>query len=164
MGGFGSGRTSYKLRAEHCRSLDVNRMNRAGSLAPGSRGSWVWSRDGAEVGRIDYRAEPHRLHLVFRVRQYGGDWEAVTDHVGITYVNCHYGSIRPYFLCPGMGNGRYCGRRVAKLYCGGRYFLCRHCYNIGYTSQLEPQYDRLLRRANKGKRSSAARAKQTSFS
>jgi hypothetical protein len=31
----------------------------------------------------------------------------------------------------------------------GRYFLCRHCYNVAYASQSEPRYDRMLRRANK---------------
>ena len=35
------------------------------------------------------------------------------------------------------------------MFSGGRYFLCRHCYNVAYTSQSEPRYDRMLRRANK---------------
>jgi len=42
-----------------------------------------------------------------------------------------------------------CQRRVATLYAGGRYFLCRNCYDIAYTSQSEPVCDRALRRANK---------------
>jgi hypothetical protein len=46
-------------------------------------------------------------------------------------------------------NGRHCGRRVGKLFLGGKYFLCRHCYNVAYTSQSEAHYDRMLRRANK---------------
>ena len=32
-------------------------------------------------------------------------------------------------------NGIYCGRRVAKLYAGGRLFACRHCYRLGYNVQ-----------------------------
>ena len=44
MGGYGSGRTSYKQKAEHCRSLDVNRLNREGCLKHGRQGNWVWSR------------------------------------------------------------------------------------------------------------------------
>jgi hypothetical protein len=33
-------------------------------------------------------------------------------------------------------NGRYCGRRVGKLYLppGGLYYGCRHCYRLTYTS------------------------------
>src|SRR5438552_3973247 len=42
-----------------------------------------------------------------------------------------------------------CGRRVAKLYGPGRYFLCRHCYSLAHASQSENAWDRALRRANK---------------
>lgn len=62
---------------------------------------------------------------------------------------CTYGGTRPYFLCPGVVNGVHCNRRVGKLFSGGRYFLCRHCYDVAYKSQSEPRYDRMLRRANK---------------
>ena len=62
---------------------------------------------------------------------------------------CGFGGSRPWFLCPGVVNGKRCGRRVAKLHAGGAYFLCRHCYQLGYASQCEREFDRLLRRANK---------------
>ncbi|WP_281856844.1 hypothetical protein [Litoreibacter halocynthiae] len=124
-------------------------MHRSGSLRVGSQGSWVWSRDGDEVGRIDYKAEAGRLVLSYRVSQSGGDWVAVTQTVPLTYSECNYGGERPYFRCPGIVNGRHCGRRVGKLFAGGKYFLCRHCYTIAYSSQSEARYDRMLRRANK---------------
>jgi hypothetical protein len=149
MGGYGSGRRGYKQKAEECRSLDVNRLHREGCLRPGRRGNWVWSRDGAEVGRIDYKATDASLVLDYRVKQYSGDWEPITETVPLIYLDCHYGGQRPYFRCPGVVNGRHCGRRVGKLFAGGRYFLCRHCYSIAYASQSEPTYDRALRRANK---------------
>ncbi|UWR13614.1 hypothetical protein [Sulfitobacter sp. M368] len=149
MGGYGSGRPSYKQKAEDYRSLDVNRFHREGCLNPGRQGNWVWSRDGEETGRIGYKAEEGRLVLNYRVRAYGGDWEPITETINLTHVDCHYGRKRPYFRCPGVVNGRHCGRRVGKVFSGGRYFLCRHCYNIGYSSQSEARYDRMLRRANK---------------
>jgi hypothetical protein len=55
----------------------------------------------------------------------------------------------PYFACPGVLNGISCGRRVAKIYGAGAYFLCRYCYRLAYASQREDRYDRALRRANK---------------
>lgn len=48
-------------------------------------------------------------------------------------------------MCPGAR----CGRRVAVLYGLGRYFLCRHCYNLRYESQHEDKTHRALRRAQK---------------
>jgi len=101
------------------------------------------------VGRIGCKAEDGRLVLDYRVRQYGGDWEAITQSIRITRTECHYGNNRPYFICPGVVDGRHCGRSVGKLFSGGRYFLCRHCYRISYSSQSEARYDRMLRRANK---------------
>lgn len=149
MGGYGSGRPSYKRKAEHCRSLDVNRLHRAGSLQHGSQGDWVWSSDGAEVARVGYKTEQDRFVLNYKVRQNGGEWEPITQSIPLTFSNCHYGNQRPYFRCPGVVDGRHCGRRVAKLFSGGRYFLCRHCYSVAYSSQSEARYDRMLRRANK---------------
>ena len=42
---------------------------------------------------------------------------------------------RPWFVCPGVVSGRYCGCRVAILYSAGRYFLYRHCYDLTYRSR-----------------------------
>ena len=95
------------------------------------------------------RAEYGRIILSYSVRQNGSDWEPITQTVNTTQSDCNYGGQRTYFLCPGVVNGRHCGRRVGKLFSGGRYFFCRHCYNITYSSQSEARYDRMLRRANK---------------
>jgi hypothetical protein len=38
---------------------------------------------------------------------------------------------------------------VAKLYGPGKYFLCRHCYDLRYESQREDKKTRALRKAQK---------------
>jgi hypothetical protein len=101
------------------------------------------------VAWIGLRAELDRLHLSYRVRMGGGDWDDVAESVRIVRVGCRYGGARPYFICPGVVNGKACGRRVAKLYGPSRYFLCRHCYRLAHASQSENALDRTLRRANK---------------
>ncbi|MGJ8610226.1 MAG: hypothetical protein ACSHWY_03975 [Octadecabacter sp.] len=115
----------------------------------GRAGHWIWSRDGEETGRIFYQMKADGFSLDYKVRLYGGEWESIEQTIPVTYTDCNYGGGRPYFLCSGVVNGRHCGRRVGKLFAGGRYFLCRHCYHIAYGSQSEPKYDRMLRRANK---------------
>ncbi|MGH1464773.1 MAG: hypothetical protein ACRBBQ_05390 [Cognatishimia sp.] len=127
----------------------MNRFHRDGCLRPDRAGNWVWSRDGKEVARIGYKAKDGGLDLNYRVRIYGGEWEPIEQSIPIIHVDCHFGGQRPYFSCPGIVNGHLCGRRVGKLYSGGRYFLCRHCYDIAYSSQSEARYNRMLRRANK---------------
>jgi len=133
---------------EECRSPDVNRLHREGCLQPGWAGEWSWTRDGERVAWICLRAELDQLRLIYRVRIGGGDWQDIAERVPIVRVACRYGGMRPYFVCPGVVNGKACGRRVAKLYRHGRYFLCRHCYRLAYASQSEGELDRALRRAN----------------
>ena len=127
MGGFGSGRRSGRDTVEASRSIDVNRLRRAGCLRAGWVGGWQWTREGEKVASINLRAEHEWLHLTYRVRIGGGDWEDVAEVVRIVRVACRFGGTRPYFVCPGVVNGIACGRRVAKLHGPGRYFLCRHC-------------------------------------
>lgn len=149
MGGFGSGRPRYKLIAEDCRALDVSQLNREGSLQSGRRGNWIWLSKGREVARIGYHTTISRLILEYRVKIHGRDWEQITQSVPLEYIKCHFDGQRPYFICPGIVSTQRCNRRVGKLFAGGKYFLCRHCYNVAYQSQSEAQHDRLLRRANK---------------
>jgi hypothetical protein len=151
MGGFGSTRwgwVSTKDTVESSRSFDINRLNRAGCLRPGYSGGWEWTRDGKRVASIRFRQDGDRLVLSYRVRPHGGEWQDVEQLIPIFWKSCRFGGARPYFLCPGIVNGIACGRRVAKLYGAGTYFLCRHCYQLAYVSQREDRYDRALRRAN----------------
>ncbi len=151
MGGIGSGRPAGRGRdpVESCRSIDVNRMHQEGCLSPGWRVGWQWTREGVKVASINLRAEEDWLHLSYRVRMAGSEWEDVEQTVRIVRVSCRLGGARPYFICPGIVHGIPCERRVAKLYVLGRYFLCRHCHRLVHSSQSESAWDRALRRANK---------------
>jgi hypothetical protein len=151
MGGVGSGRPSGSGRdtVEACRSIDVNRLHKMGCLRDGWAGGWRWTNEGEKVASINLRAEADRLQLSYGVRIGGGKWEGVAETVSIVPAACRFGGMRPYFICPGVVNGIACGRRVAKLHCAGRYFLCRHCCRMAHASQSEGARDRALRRANK---------------
>ena len=65
------------------------------------------------------------------------------EPVSLDWTACNFGGERPWFICPDVR----CGRRVAVLYGPGRYFLCRHCYDLVYESQRENEMHRALRRA-----------------
>jgi hypothetical protein len=151
MGGIGSGRPSGFGRdtIESCRSLDVNRLHREGCLRPGWFGGWQWMRDGEQVASINLRTETDRVHLSYRVRIGGGEWQDVDEVVRIVHVSCPFGGTRPYFICPGVVRGHTCNHRVAKLYGPGRYFLCRRCYRLAHASQNESEWGRAIRRAGK---------------
>jgi hypothetical protein len=83
--------------------------------------------------------------LNYRYRRYDEGWQEVEYPVYLTSTPCHYGGSRPWFLCP----AQRCGRRVAKLYLGGRIFACRLCYRLAYQSQNESPVNRAVSRAQK---------------
>jgi hypothetical protein len=69
----------------------------------------------------------------------------VQQPVELDWTPCNFGRERPWFVCPGAG----CGRRVAVLHAAGKYFLCRHCYDLTDQSQRDDKMYRALRRAQK---------------
>jgi hypothetical protein len=147
MGGSGS-RSGTKHTVEGHKGLDVNELNRMGCLRPGRVFSVSWLRRDELSGSIGLRTEEGRVILVYRVQISGGAWEDVEEPVQLTWTPCNYGGRRPWFICPGVVAGRYCGRRVGKLYAGGKYFLCRHCYDLTYQTRREDRAGRFMLKAH----------------
>jgi hypothetical protein len=106
----------------------------------------AWWRAGQEVASIGALVYQDKLILSYRHRSRpAGEWKEVKEAVHLEWTPCNFGGDRPWFVCPGTE----CGRRVAILYGPGKYFLCRHCYDLRYESQREDNKDRALRRAQK---------------
>ena len=61
----------------------------------------------------------------------------------------HGGAGRWWCRCPVRVAGRACPHRVRKLYLprGARHFVCRHCWQLRYSSQGEDAIDRALTKA-----------------
>ena len=55
----------------------------------------------------------------------------------VEWTRCTFGGRRPWFICS-------CGKRVAKLYGGGIFIGCRHCYNMIYECQRRGEKSRAL--------------------
>jgi hypothetical protein len=154
MGGQGSGRkASFGRETVDCyHMIDVNRLNRRGCLCTSSQSSITWTCRGVETAQIQLVAKSDRIHISNHSYAGGRWWQNTNQVVGIEHTFCHLGGSRPYFVCPGEVNGVACARRVTKLYGAGRYFLCRHCHNLGYACQREQMWDRKARRAGKIRR------------
>lgn len=149
MGGYGSGRPSNAARRiENYRELDISRMSKSGCLREGSSGLWQWRRDDKVTASVNYRFSHDTLHLNYRIQISGGAWEEVSEEISIDWRACRFGGRRPYLVCPGVRLGKACARRVLKLQGASRWFLCRHCCGLRYTSQSEDEFDRAFRRAD----------------
>lgn len=62
--------------------------------------------------------------------------EEMNYEIEFTTTPCKYGGERLWFLCPMRKNWAPCRRRVGTLYRYGKYFMCRHCCELTYDSQL----------------------------
>ena len=154
MGGWGSGRQAYKYEytVEDCLSIDISIMFRGKNVGPGwrSSGTLYWTVDGYRLGLISYDTclslkSPHMyLHYNWMPNKN-------SQSVFLTSTHPNYGGFRYWFLCPS------CRRRVRKLYLTlcSKYFLCRHCQNLTYTScRMSHELDTIIKRFVKEKGSS----------
>jgi hypothetical protein len=96
--------------------------------ANGNIGFVVSIGSGAEYIRFQYTYIDRQTHtkteLDYRTR--------------LAPTSCYFGGQRWWFLCPMSKDGVVCNRRVGILYLGdGKYFGCRHCYNLTYLSCKE---------------------------
>jgi hypothetical protein len=135
------GRWNKKDTVEDHHGLDVRYLNREGILTFGFH-SISWSRGERKTGSIGYWGGKDSITLDYRhCKAWSDDWEDVKQTVSLSWTSCNFGGRRPWFIC---GN---CGRRVAVLYGAGKYFACRHCYDLTYTScqESDSRYSRFLR-------------------
>ncbi len=151
MGGPGSGNSYYhwwrpakKRTVEGCENLDANRWMRERILKAGVHrwGSWHWVYHGGRENSITYEVNTLDPACPFVRLSYTitnpstKERESLDYHVELTTTRPRYGGLRWWFVCPLVVRGCPCKRRVGKLYLppGGRYFGCRHCYELTYES------------------------------
>ena len=153
MGGFGSGRQSYRPKVDGALCLDVNRMIALGAICKRSEmhsGVWHWSnsKTGESTAKIGYTFERQdgsnsciRLkYTVGTTNKHDMDYAVYLDT-----TPTQFGGTRYWFICP----ARHI--RVAKLYlpAGGKRFLSRQAYGIKYASQSKSPLDRAIQRMHK---------------
>ncbi len=126
---------------ETCTSLDTADLRRLNLLVSGTAyraGSLTWGRGTERESSVGYRLtvgdDGGTLRLLY---QLGRPAEPHDYTVRLVSTSCHLGGRRWWFLCPLARNGVGCGRRARKLYLCGRYFGCRRCHNLAYTSSQE---------------------------
>ena len=145
MGGNGSGkwhRLNTKTITDRCLSMDINEISKYSKLRHGYEGTITWTSSMGKETKVDIRIEQQSIELDYVVNS-RNDQGNINYAIQLTFTSCNYGSRRPWFSCP------VCGKRVAKLYLNGKYFLCRHCHNLAYVSQSEELLHRLMRKAKK---------------
>jgi hypothetical protein len=127
---------------ESCRSVDIRKLRKAGSLVPGSRGTLSWTCDGAPAGSISYHVEEHALILTYQSRHVEV-WKDCTETLDFAYTDGTYGGERIFVQCP------VCWKRLDLVYATGDRYLCRKCSKLNYACQQESELYRPISRLQK---------------
>ncbi len=152
------GRWSWSNRStvEDCLSIDISFLNQHNFLIGYRSGALEWKRTLSEVKssigievKVDYdgSGENYIRFKYSKTSRFSEEKENFDYKVRLTTTHCHFGGIRYWFVCPLIVNSHLCERKVGKLYLppGGKYFGCRHCYDLTYTSCREShKFDRLF--------------------
>jgi hypothetical protein len=147
MGGYGSGRFGWgskKTQVENCHQWSIFSLKPY--LTPGFSGRTRWTSGEREIGSISFRVlgdeRPTSLRLNYTIGSKSDNPEDMDYRVNLTTTPLSWGGVRYWFLCPLQG----CIRRVGCLYLppGGKYFGCRHCYDLSYESQSEWHRDKSM--------------------
>jgi len=142
MGGTWSGQQrSKKPIVENCTSLDTADLKRLELLVPGIAdrvGALHWQRGEKREASVGYTLtvgeKDGTFRLQYRLEQ---NKESLDYSVRLVTTGCHLGGVRWWFICPLVKDGIACGRRVRKLYLRGKYFGCRHCHGLTYSSSQQ---------------------------
>lgn len=134
---------STKRSTDNMHPLDIRKLHRKGLLISGGSFTWQWTMGGRVIATIGGTVDTtNSVTLNYRTRRHGDEWRDMRYQVILDWTPCHYGSTRPWWLCP------RCGRRVAVLW-GDLFYACRHCQQINYESTRTAESSKPFDRAGK---------------
>jgi len=140
------GRWAYSDRwtVEECSAITTKFLNEYNYFNGCVRwGGMNWSRNGEKTGSISFLVStaPGDEYIRFQYTQTDRETQEKTEFdykARLDWTPCYFGGRRWWFVCPLVMSGQVCGRRVGSLHLGnGKYFGCRHCYNLTYESSKE---------------------------
>ena len=136
---------SKKDTVEDSTKLSIAKLKEFGLLCGCCSTTLTWTRSlsghKSSIGiAINVLDEPYYAKLNYTITARDSGEKTDYDYkIGLTTTPCHFGGVRYWFNCPLVRNGVPCGRRVGTLFLssGGKYFGCRHCYDLSYESRNE---------------------------
>lgn len=148
MGGHGSGRSGGRPTSEACGSYVLNaQLLTKARLRDGLRASHVLTySDGFELTvTVDTTNPDYRFLELEHVWHTYGEARTERYRVMLATTRPPFGGVRWWFECPRTL------RSVTKLYLplGGRRFLSRQAYRLGYACQREDRLGRVERQSRK---------------
>ncbi len=136
-----------KTTVDDCKKIEASWLKRQGYFQGFKSGTITWSRGEEKTGSVGicvdtmpFNDEPPYAKFNYTTTFFNtGEKENFDYKVNLTTTPCNFGGKRWWFVCPIVKSNTPCSRRVDCLYLcsGSKYFACRHCLNLAYSSQNE---------------------------
>jgi len=140
-----------KDTVEDCRTVSIAFLRKHDYFCGWRSGTILWKNwygeqtasIGVEASIVD--SENYARFHYTSTNRHTGEKTDYDYKVPLVTTPCNLGGVRWWFICPLSRNGVHCGRRVGKLYLppSGRYYGCRHCYDLSYESRNDSRHGRL---------------------
>lgn len=127
-----------KTVVEDCKKVQMWWFKKHGYLCGLTSGGIEWTNGyNDSKSSVGFTISTLECYIRFHYTQTDYYTDEVTNmdyRFSLVTTPCNYGGVRYWFVCGLSRNGRYCGRRVAKLYKppGAKWFGCRHCWDLSY--------------------------------
>lgn len=133
------GRTAYKDELDGLLALDMVDLKKMNFFWGNSTQVITWTRrPSGHKSRITLNIDLYSglARLSYTItNQFTGEKDDVSYVVELDKTPCNLGGVRHWFICPLVKDGVPCRKRVRKLYMNSRYFGCRTCQDLTYSSQ-----------------------------
>lgn len=133
-----------KATCEAARKMPMTFLKEHRYLEPNSLryGNIQWNINGEPTGSVGIIVSTHSDDMYVRIQcthtdRYTDEKEDLDYRIRLTTTRPYFGGIRHWFICPLSVNGIPCMRRIGVMYLEGKYFGCRHCYDLAYYSQYD---------------------------
>jgi hypothetical protein len=135
-----------RLRVDRVHTLDLRDLRRAGLFSNPSEtprfSQWRWGWSGEVWSEVGFaclrRADGAMAVALIHPRDQDRGWQSPVGYLAwVTWTRCHFGGVRPWFLCPAERGSVPCLRRCRVLYrpFGASCFACRVCWGLTYESR-----------------------------
>jgi len=137
---------SNRYIVEDCKKLEISWLKKVGYLNGVRSGNVSWSIGENKTGNVGIfvtvgYGDKDYIRFKYTITDNStGNKKDFDYKIPLVTSKCNFGNKRYWFKCQLSRNEKYCGRRTGVLYLppNGKYFGCRHCYDLIYNSQCQP--------------------------
>ena len=128
-----------KIESDNLIKISTSFLNKHNYFKGNRSGTITWSNNYSKAENsvsIEVSSDKKYIRTSYIQQNKNTENKIKYDYkIPLTTTQCNYGGKRYWFKCPCIVNGTYCGKRIGVIYLVDKYFGCRECHNLTYSSK-----------------------------